>query len=238
MIDKQVAMKEIIEQMKEYGELYWTKLKVALFNGKDFIKNFFHYYSRSLVFTKIDLYLLCSYFFYNPFGISKQFYLDKEGKELFVYGETPLSTMDKIATACGISKKDTVFELGAGRGRVCFWLNQWIGCKVVGVEYIPEFIKRANLIKKKFNLCDIEFRLQDFSEMDFRGATVVYLYGTCLDDKQINMLIKKLKEVSVGTKIITVSYPLSDYSNDFTIMRKFTGTFTWGEADIYFQIRH
>ncbi len=43
--------------------------------------------------------------------------------------------MDVIARECGIQKEDVVFELGCGRGRTCFWLNTFIGCKVVGIGF-------------------------------------------------------------------------------------------------------
>src|SRR5207253_2734624 len=138
-------------------------------------------------------------------------YLLQKGEEdPYTYGETPLSTLDVIVKHCHITATDTVFELGCGRGRTCFWMNQFVGCRVVGIDYIPEFIQRANRIRSRFDLVDVQFREEDILNSQLTGATVIYLYGTCYSTPFIQTLIKNFALLPRGTKIITVSYPLSD----------------------------
>jgi tRNA A58 N-methylase Trm61 len=147
--------------------------------------------------------------------------------------------MDHISKECQITPQDTVFELGSGRGRACFWLNTFIGCKVVGIEYIPEFVKRANTIKTRFEIEDVEFRQQDMLNTDYSNATVVYLYGTNLEDSAIQKLVEKFQALASGTKIITISYSLNEYTSQpiFEVMKHFTAPFPWGMADVYLQIK-
>lgn len=222
----------------QFLQLLLLNLKSSIANLWEFIKVAFKYYPK-WTFFKIDSSLLFSYAFDNPFKVSKRFLLKKGESEIYTYGETPLTTLDYIARKCGLTKKDVVFELGCGRGRTCFWLNQFIGCKVVGIEYIPEFIERALKIKEKFNLKEVDFRLEDFLQTDLTGATVIYLYGTCLPDQTIIQLIEKFKNVPKGTKIITVSYSLTDYSshNSFKVVMTFPATFTWGQGIVYVHIK-
>lgn len=214
------------------------QMTVSWKNFLDFIQTAKRYYSN-WSFCKVDLSLLLLYLGNSPFAISKQFLVQRGEKDLYAYGETPLATMDHIAKECQLSSRDTLFELGCGRGRTCFWLNAFVGCKVAGIDYVPEFIKNANIVKSRFNVNGVEFHLQDMLDTDLSGATAIYLYGTCLEDVQIITLIDKFKKLPPGTKIITVSYPLTDYTHDpiFEVMKRFTGKFTWGEGDIYLQVR-
>lgn len=223
---------------KEFLELIWVGFKVQVRSFMEFLKVAYHYYSN-LTFCKIDLSLLISYLFNSPYEISKSFLTAKGEKDVYTYGETPLTTLETIAKQCQISAKDTVFELGCGRGRTSFWLNAFIGCKVVGIEHIPEFVANANAIKTKFHVTDVEFLQQDMLSVDYTGATVIYLYGSTLDDIFIKKLIARFQNLSPGTKIITISYPLSDYTglSSFEMMKCFPVQFPWGEADVYLQIK-
>lgn len=223
--------------LREFFELLWVNTITLWRNTIEFFKVAFRYYGNT-AFFKTDMALRLMYLFHNPFSISKRFLKKKGEQDIYAYGETPLTSLEKIAKEAQIGVKDVVFELGSGRGRNCFWLNSMLGCSVVGIEYIPEFVERANLIKNKFNFEDIEFRLDDMIETDYAGGTVFYLYGTCLDDSTINKLIKKFSKLPSGTKIITVSYSLQEYTdaNWFEVMKHFTIPFTWGSADVFIHV--
>lgn len=228
----------VLTQVKELTELVWVNFTVGLHNLGEFVKVMFRYYSN-LKFMKIDLALRGMYLFHNPFTISKRFLIKQGEEDVYAYGETPLTTLEKIAEECQIKATDVVYELGAGRGYVCFWLNCFIGCRVVGIECIPEFVERAQRVQKRLGVPDVEFRLGDFCRSDLSGATVIYLYGTCLQEDAIKSLIQNLSKLPAGTKIITVSYPLSDYTEEplFEVMKRFSCQFTWGEGDVYLQMK-
>lgn len=222
--------------MKEFFNLLWLNLMVNIHLFWEYCRVVFKYY-RNRPFLKADTSLLLSYVFINPFKISRKFLIKKGEYDVYTYGETPLTTLDHIARECGITPADTVFELGCGRGRTCLWLNLIAGCRVVGVDYVPEFIVRANRVRKKYRLNGIEFRLDDFLSVDLKGATVVYLYGTCLPDKSIVQLIERFKQLPRGTKIITVSYALGDYQSraPFKLVKSFSAVFTWGSGEVFLQ---
>lgn len=223
--------------IKETVTLIGINIIVLFRNMIEFIKVAFRYYG-CIAFLKEDIALRLMYLFHNPYSISKRFLIKKGKTDIYAYGETPLTTLELIARQCGIGPSDCVYELGAGRGRGCFWLHSFIGCSVVGLEFVPDFVDRANRITKRLALSNIEFKLANFCKSDFKGASVCYLYGTCLEDGDIKALIEKFSKLPAGTKIITVSYPLSDYAEKpyFEIMKHFTAPFTWGEADVYVQV--
>ncbi len=195
------------------------------------------YYLRSWTFFRVDTKLLITYWKESPFSISRR-YLEAQGaEEIDIYGETPLTTMDLIATAAGLGPNDVVYELGCGRGRACFWLRLFVGCQVVGLEYIPEFVFRAQELQQSFQMDRIHFEQKDFLHASLKGATCIYLYGTTLEERAIKKLILHLSHLPSGTQIITVSYPLQDYCDYpyFLIEKQLTLPFLWGEADVYIQ---
>lgn len=223
--------------VKEFFGLLWLNLVVFVKNTIEFFKVAFRYYG-SFSFLKSDLALRLMYLFNNPYKISKRFLMNRGVSDVYAYGETPLTSLEIIAKECGLSERDCVFELGCGRGRTCFWLHSFIGCRVVGIEYIPEFVERADAVKNRLGIKDVEFRLGDMTASNLDGATVCYLYGSCLDEKTIRKLAGNFEKLPKGTRIITVSYPLSDYSDgkSFEVMKRFTVPYTWGEADVFLQV--
>jgi SAM-dependent methyltransferase len=224
--------------IKEFAELLWINLIVCIKNYFEYLNTIFSYY-YNLKFAKSDISLFLMYMFHNPFGISKRFLMNKGIENVYAYGETPLSTIDHIAKECHITANDNFFELGCGRGRLCFWLNSFIKCKVIGVEFVPEFIERAKRIQNKLGFKNIEFRTENILDTNLTGATVIYLYGTGFSADLMKALTDRFKALPSGTKIITVSYPLSDYAekSQYEVMKRFPCKFTWGEGDVYLQIK-
>ncbi|MBA3723214.1 MAG: class I SAM-dependent methyltransferase [Parachlamydiaceae bacterium] len=227
-----------LKKITNYFDLFLLNIKVKFGNFIEYMRVVSNYYSNS-TFAKIDSYLVFSYLFNNPFVISKRFLLSRNEPDVYTYGETPLTSLEDIAKECRLSSKDVVFELGCGRGRTCYWLNQFIGCSVVGIDYVPEFIKRASEVKSKFGIENVQFRLEDILDSDFKGVTVIYMCGTCFSDEFILKLVKRFNTLPKGTKIISVSYPLSDYSKDnsYEIMKRFPIRFSWGLSDVYLQVK-
>lgn len=208
------------------------QLRSGWFRYKEAIKTVIHYYI-SLRFCFVDLLLSCLYLWKNPYKVYRDFFGDKEIQQKDPYGETPLTTMDKIATLCHIQSKDTVYELGSGNGRTCFWLASFVECSVVGYERHPVFVTRSEAIARWAPWLKVSFRESDYLEIDFSGASVVYLYGTTLPDALIEKLCAKLKSLPKGGKVITVSYPLSDFSSGFSTVKTFEASFPWGKTLIY-----
>ncbi len=211
--------------------LFFLNLKVGFLQWVENIRIALKYYGKK-AYMKADLALFSLYFFENPFSISKRFHRLRQDPEVYVYGETPVTTFEKIAEEANIKHSDVVYELGSGRGRIAFWLSTYFQCKTVGIEEIPEFVLKANQVVEKQNIQNLSFICGNFLEADLSPGNVFYLYGTCLDDKTIEALAKKFKK---GDKVISVSYPLTDYSNRFKIIKQFPAKFTWGYGDVTVQ---
>ena len=98
------------------------------------------------------------------------------------------------------SQRIQFLSWGVAQEERSFWLHHFIRCRAVGVDYQPTFIRRAKRIKDWLHLDHICFLLEDMLETNYRRATVLYLYGTCLEDKTIMKLIENFKNLKRGNK--------------------------------------
>lgn len=174
-----------------------------------------------------------AYLFRNPYRMVRKQRETAGEKDVYQYGETPIHTMEKIAHMVPIQKGDLVYELGSGRGRTSLFLASKVGCSVVGFELLPAFAETANRIAGRCSL-DAKFYIADFLKLKWDVLPqVIYLYGTCLEDKQIRKLVAAWESFPPDVRIVTVSYPLSDYSSKFFVERNWEGEYLWGKATIY-----
>lgn len=228
----------VLKGLKQWLSLQRLSIAVRCKRLAEYLESVYRYYGNA-EFRKVDLALVANYLFDNPYAEARRFALLQGDENIYTYGETPLTTLETIVNKCGITASDVVFELGCGRGRSCFWLHSFIKCGVVGIEYNPRFCGKAQSIVRKFSMLNLDFRCEDFLTSDFTGATVIYLYGSCLSDHFLFELTDKLKVLPVGSKLITVSYPLTDYTYEplFELIEAFEVPFTWGRASVYYQRR-
>lgn len=219
--------------MKEFFSLLLLNLKVKALAVIEEVKVLYKYPS----FTSWDMKLASYYLRSGAFAISKLFHLKRKDKEIYVYGETPLTSLAEITKQAELTSQDTFFDLGMGRGRGCLFVRKFAKCHVVGVEIIPEFIKHANQIKNFFNIERLDFVQADIVDADFVGGTVFYIYGNFLDDKTLQKIAKKFNDLPQGTKIITVSFPITDYTSKYEIIKCFPAHFPWGWGEVFICVR-
>lgn len=187
----------------------------------------------------MDLSLLKTYLGENPYRISRKFLQKKGERQIYAYGETPLMTFAKIAKESNLNHTDVLYELGCGRGRVCFFAALILKMQVVGIDFVPEFIEKAKQITKKYELNNPQFYLEDFLQTNLSGCTAIYLNGTCMDDKEIIQLIQHFNFLSKGVKAITISFSFEDYpdSKSWKTIKTFPVKMSWGETFAYLQIK-
>ncbi len=199
-----------------------TYLSLKIFNFKEFL--FVLLWFPSFLWTEC---LFCiAYFCINPYRQSVK------NQPENIYGETPLSTLKTLIEALDFSPR-TILDLGSGRGRGVFFLSHLLGCKVIGIEKVSCFVKIAKGLKKFHPHRDIEFYHQDMLKNLLPNVDVVYFYGTCLEDKKIQVLIELFKQIPTPFKVLSVSYPLSDYSEDFETEKEIPARYPWGETTVY-----
>jgi SAM-dependent methyltransferase len=221
-----------MKKLIDCAVLAWLALRTQVYFFIEEIRVFFRFYRRSS-FRIRDRAFKKHYRFTNPFRINKAFLLKRGDREVDTYGETPLTTWYEIARESGIAQGDHVFDLGCGRGRGVFFLHDLIGCRVTGIDWNPEFIKRAQQIASADLGDTLFFHCGDLVDCDLSSATVIYVFGTCLPDEVVEKLTHRLSSLPTSTTVITVSFPLSEYSDQFVTVKEWIGSFPWGKTSIF-----
>lgn len=192
-------------------------------------------WSKYLKFSLIDLFCRVQYLVSNPVSLCEKFNTLFPESHVQCYGETPFSVLKEVAEKAGVTRGDYLYELGCGRGRGAFWFSHFVGCKVLGIDINPIFVHRANRVRRWFSLHRVNFDQAFMHGVELKHASVIYLYGTCLHDDYIDLMMQGFSNVLPGTKIITVSYSLLQYGAEgaYILDSEFTARFSWGKAQIY-----
>jgi len=178
-------------------------------------------------FVLVDLTYNFINLFWNPYRACRKF-LQKQGeKDVHVYGETPLTTFEKLMNAVGLCRDDKYVELGSGRGKTCVWAGLFRGCKVRGVEWMPEFVRVSSLCAKIAGK-HVRFEQTNMLTVDLSDATVVYFYGIHMDAELLDNTFAQLKP---GSRLITISEPINH--EHFQITQVLPVRFPWGETEAY-----
>jgi hypothetical protein len=177
---------------------------------------------------KVDVRLFFAYFFHNPYRVVRKFLQKRGERKPHQYGETPLEAIEKlIKLSGGILNFQHFADLGAGRGRLAYFVEDRFKCKVFAYEQVELFVKKGKKLFPK-----VTFILGDFLEKDLSKLDLIYLYGTMMTEKQILKFVNKIKG---STKIITISYSLNHYDSRFKTLAKTEVSFPWGKTFGYVQ---
>lgn len=193
-----------------------------------------YWYVKSPTFRRVDSKLHWRYLFLNPYKICRKHWGKKFADA--PYGETPLKTLADIAHIATIQPSDTVLELGCGRGRGAFWLASCVGCRVIAVDIVERFIRMGREIAAASDLDErVEFHCSDFFRAPLDRASVVYLYGTGLEEATWMDLAVWFGDLPQRPLLITVSHSLAEFSPYVTLLGHCDLEFGWGKARVYLQ---
>ncbi|NJM32938.1 MAG: class I SAM-dependent methyltransferase [Limnobacter sp.] len=196
------------------------------------------WYCRNWQLFKVGLLTLAHYFLLNPYRVCREYMVYfSENQVQKIYGETAFATLATLSTLAGLSSKDTVYDLGCGRGLGVFWWASVIGCKSVGIDLVPTFIRQANAIKKQAGIQHVEFMHHSIFETDLSDATFIYLYGTAFSEHAVHRLVEQFRALPAGVLIASISYPLSAYAqaHEYTLLHEVEVGFLWGKTTAYLQ---
>ena len=121
-----------------------------------------------------------------------------------IFIPTPKKQIRRILKEVGLNKKDVLFDLGSGDGRVVEIAAKEFGCKAIGIENSIVLYYLSKIRLRGVNNANIIH--SDIFKVDLSGATVVYAY---LSKKLMKMLKKKFKkELKKGTIIISLDHEI------------------------------
>lgn len=133
------------------------------------------------------------------------------------YVPTPEAVVTEMLKLAGVTRDDTVYDLGSGDGRLVISAVKDYGAKRgVGVDINPGLVRLSNENAQKAGVSDrVQFVQQDLFQTDFRDASVVTLY--LLPDINLKLRPKLLSSLRPGTRIVSHSFTMGDWKPDKTV---------------------
>ena len=127
------------------------------------------------------------------------------------YVPTDDKIVERMLTIANVGKKDMLYDLGSGDGRIPITAAKKYGTRGIGVDIDPIRVKEANENAKKAGVTDkVKFVQQDLFETDIKSATVVTLY--LLPEVNLRLRPKLLSDLKPGTRVVSHNYDMGDWT--------------------------
>ena len=123
-----------------------------------------------------------------------------------IYVPTPQHVVDVMLGLAGTKKEDVVYDLGCGDGRIVVTAAKRYGCRALGVDIDPVYVRLAEQNVKEADVEDlVEIKQQDIFEMDLSQADVIAMFLT----RELNVrLIPQLDKMKPGSRIVSHSWEM------------------------------
>ena len=143
------------------------------------------------------------------------------------YVPTPPDVVEAMLRLGDVKTGDTLYDLGCGDGRIVVMAAQKFGiARGSGVDIDPERIREARDNAQKAGVTDkVRFVEGNLFEADFHDASVVTLY--LLPDVNLKLRPKLLKELKVGSRIVSHQFDMGEWEPDRKINIDWRVLYLW-----------
>jgi cyclopropane fatty-acyl-phospholipid synthase-like methyltransferase len=143
------------------------------------------------------------------------------------YVPTSPAIVDAMLTLAGVSKRDVIYDLGCGDGRIVIAAAKQYGAHGVGVDIDPARIAEARANAKAAGVeALVTFRVEDLFATDIKDATVVALY--LLPSVNKRLMPRLRSELKPGARVVSNSFDMgSDWPADVRVPIENTAIFLW-----------
>jgi SAM-dependent methyltransferase len=128
---------------------------------------------------------------------------------------TPENVVDKMLDLAKVTKRDVVYDLGSGDGRIVIAAAKR-GAHAVGVDIDPDRIKEGLDNAKTAGVTErTKFINEDLFKADLSEATVVTMY--LLPSVNQRLRPKLLRELAPGTRIVSHAFDMNGWEPEKTV---------------------
>ncbi len=153
-----------------------------------------------------------------------------------VYGETLPGTAFDLLRTLRVGPRDTVVDLGCGRGVVPLVAGLAFGARGVGLDALAGYVERATLTARALRLSQVRFLQADCRTAYLPRGTVYFLAGTTLEPDSWAAVTRNLARTAPpGARAASLSQALPEADWEALGCRRMA--FSWGWSTVYLHRR-
>lgn len=126
---------------------------------------------------------------------------------------SPPEVVDRMLRLAEPKPGEYLIDLGSGDGRIVIEAAKRYRTRGLGVDLDPRLVKLA---RDKARAAGVEslarFEVQDFFELDMRGASIVTAY--LLPEVNLKLMPRLLEQLKPGARIVTHDYHMGEWQPD------------------------
>lgn len=147
---------------------------------------------------------------YNPLPYPGGVPERSSSEQLAPFDPTPREVVERMLELAGVTKSDTVYDLGAGDGRIVIAAAKQYGAKAVGFEIDPGLAKLARENVRNAGVDRlVEIREEDFMTADLSPASVVTLYLSFDGNLRVRPLL--MRQLQPGARVVSYQFDMGDW---------------------------
>lgn len=125
---------------------------------------------------------------------------------------TPMEIVEKMLEIAEVTKKDIVYDLGCGDGRIVIAAAENYGARGVGIDFNPKRIEESLERAQQHGVEHlVTFKIGDVLEADFSDATVVSTYLLTRSNARLRPLFER--QLKAGTRVVTHNYRIPGWED-------------------------
>jgi ubiquinone/menaquinone biosynthesis C-methylase UbiE len=133
------------------------------------------------------------------------------------YVPTPKVIVRQMLLLAGLRRGETLFDLGAGDGRILIEAARRFRARVKGIEIDPERVQR---IRERLMSTGVNAEIiqADFMTVDLSSANVVAMYLS--DSANLRLAPKLARELAAGARVVSLDYSLPGWVPEKELIAK------------------
>ncbi|MFC5514054.1 SAM-dependent methyltransferase [Massilia jejuensis] len=123
------------------------------------------------------------------------------------YVPTPQPVVERMLQLAKVGRKDVLYDLGCGDGRIVVTAAKFHGARGTGIDLDPERIAEARRNAEQAGVANrVDFRVADLFETDVSAASVVTLY--LLPNVNARLRPRLWKQLKVGARVVSHAFDM------------------------------
>ncbi|MEE0935506.1 MAG: class I SAM-dependent methyltransferase [Methanobrevibacter sp.] len=101
-----------------------------------------------------------------------------EDNQNYGYDPTPYVVLERLVELDILKKDDVIVDYGCGKGRICFFINSQVGCRIIGIDHSERLLEIARENLESYgNGADIDFVNSKAEDYVPDGANCLYFFN-------------------------------------------------------------